>query len=134
MKKSLKRNKKMRKNKSRRARYSRKHGGMFSRIATGVARRMEPRVQKKAEEWTGDILEAKVKSTDAYKGIENKANESFKDLQFKLSSINNENIGPNNYSQMIKNSPILKNAPINVYKSFYPYSNISNSNISNSNI
>ena len=129
MKKSLKHNKKIRKNKSRRARYSRKRGGMFSRLATGVARKMEPRVQKKAEEWTSDIIEAKIKTTDAYKGIENKANESFKDLQFKLSTINNENMKPSNYSQIMKTSPILKNAPINAYKSVYPYSNISNLNL-----
>ena len=97
MKKSLKRYKKMRKNKSRRTRYSRKRGGMFSRLAQGATRRLEPRVQKKAEEWTGDIIEAKTKSTEAYKKIENKANQGLQNLQFKLSSINNENINPSNY-------------------------------------
>ena len=86
MKKSLKRNKKIRKNKSRRVRYSRKRGGMFSRLATNVARRMEPQVKKKAEEWTGDILEAKAKTTDTYKKYQNALNTAGKDLSYKITS------------------------------------------------
>ena len=43
---------------------------MFSRLATNVAKKMEPQVKKKAEEWAGDIFEAKAKTTDTYKKYE----------------------------------------------------------------
>ncbi len=127
MKKSLKHNKKIRKHKSRRARYSRKRGGMFSRLATGVARKLEPRIQKKAEEWGVDIIEAKAKTTDAYKNYENAVNSTGKDLSYKITNVYNENIKPTNSSNIPQTLPNFKNiTPSGFYfKSInHPLSNI----------
>ena len=126
MKKSLKRNKKIRKNKSRRARYSRKRGGMFSRLATNVARKMEPQVKKKAEEWAGDILEAKAKTTDTYKKYQNALNTAGKDLSYKITNVYNENINPTNLNTQ-QTLPNFKNiTPLSFHlKSVnHPLSNI----------
>ena len=129
MKKSLKRNKKMRKNKSHRARHLRKRGGMFSRLATNVASRIDPHAQKKVQQFGLDIIEATAKTSDSYKNYENTVNTAGKDLSYKISNVYNQTMKPTNvnmYPNIPQTFPIFKEvASSNYYKSInHPLTNI----------
>lgn len=113
--------------------YRRKNrGGMFSRLASTVARRsapqMEQKIKGKMEEYTSDLAEAKIKQTPQYKKVKDFLdNDVTNFIGNKISnnennSSNKENIGLNyNYpdsSQRTRVEMLVKTpySPLNLQK------------------
>ena len=92
----------LKKRKNIRKKGTRRRGGMFaSRAAQGIARRMEPHIERKTREWGTDVIEEKIKRSDIYKDTNKKIEEGFNKTIIKGAEIfNDENVNPNSLNKI----------------------------------
>jgi protoporphyrinogen oxidase len=77
--------------------YRRKNrGGMLSKLATTAARRSSPQIEKKMkdkmQEYTGDLMEASIKTTPQYKQAKEYTDKNISNILYKNISENKENV------------------------------------------